>query len=227
MQRELSRQYSLKVLFRRGSNGQHFPGDIPSNETDLYILCVSDQAIAEVSEQIPAGKAPVVHVSGATPLTEIAPKHSSRGIWYPLMSFAQGDEPEFTSIPFCLEASDGETLDLLKGLCLSMKAGYYEVDSAQRKVLHLAAVMAQNFSNHLYQLAYEQMQTAGLDFSMMKPLLRQSVERLSSGPPRDLQTGPAVRHDELTIAAHRKMIEDPQVSEIYRLITQSIQKKHE
>ncbi|MGB0177774.1 MAG: Rossmann-like and DUF2520 domain-containing protein, partial [Owenweeksia sp.] len=225
MQRNLSKKFQVSVMARNGKARFSFPEEasqlIP--ETDLVLLCVSDSAVNEVSNSIPRTSKPIVHVSGATPMSSISAQHLHRGIWYPLMSFTSAQDPEFTSIPFCLEASDADTMALIKELTHSMGATSYEVDSEQRKALHLAAVLSQNFSNHLFQLAFEEMEKAGLDFKLIKPLLIQSVERLGSEMPKIMQTGPAVRNDQATISRHEAMINDPLTLEIYRLMTKSIQ----
>ncbi|HBF20148.1 MAG TPA: hypothetical protein DDW81_08615 [Cryomorphaceae bacterium] len=230
LQRNLSlHNYDIKVVTRDRGPSKSFQEKLASlkGTTDLIVICVSDQAIAEVSTFIGVGNAPVVHVSGATPLHHLSDKHAHRGIWYPLMSLAAGTNPTFTSIPFCLEATDEFTMQLLKQLTRAMGATAYEVDSEQRKVLHLAAVLAQNFSNHLYELAYLEMAKAGLDFELLKPLLLQSVSRLGKDHPAKMQTGPAVRKDQNTIHQHQKMISNQDTLEIYNIMTQSIQKRHD
>ncbi len=229
MERNLSSRFQVTLVSRDGKTGHAFPQALADliHKTSLVLLCVSDQAIKEVSEQIPHGKIRIVHVSGATPLEALSDKHPHRGIWYPLMSFTPDQYPDIKSIPFCLEATDEDTFKLLKELTLAVGARFHKVDSEQRKVVHLAAVLAQNFSNHLYELAFEEMKKAHLDFDLLKPLLLQSINRLNYNSPADMQTGPAVRKDELTIARHEKMITNPLTLEIYRLMTQSIQQKHD
>src|SRR5262250_199337 len=54
---------------------------------DLVLLCVPDQAIGDVAGRLPLGSW-VAHVSGATPLTSLAP-HTQRFGLHPLQTFTR------------------------------------------------------------------------------------------------------------------------------------------
>ena len=97
-------------------------------------------------------------------------------------------------------------------------------DSARRAKLHLAAVFACNFANHMYALGEQIARSAGLDFGVLKPLVRETAEKaLDAASPADVQTGPAVRHDLATQVRHLRLLgDDMQLKEIYSTISQHI-----
>ena len=189
---------------------------------DVILLCVADAAIGEVSNAIASSQCIVAHVSGATPLSAIAEKHKHRGVFYPLMSLKGNVGVEASEIPFCLEASDDETLATLKVLVEKLGAKWNLVSSEERTHLHLAAVLAHNFSNHLHYQAEQVMQNAGLDFRILLPLMQNALKNLQNSSPKDMQTGPAIRNDEVTIARHLNLLKDQNTIDIYKLLTQSI-----
>jgi predicted short-subunit dehydrogenase-like oxidoreductase (DUF2520 family) len=193
----------------------------------MSILCVKDDAIAPLSSELPSGAGLLVHCSGATPLETIDEKHARRGIWYPLMSIRKAQNPTIDQIPFCIEAQNSEDYALLEKLCELIGARSHQLNSTQRAYLHLAAVFANNFSQHLYHLSYRILKKENLDFSILKPLLHQQVLRLDQGDPAGAQTGPAVRKDQLTINKHLQLLDDPQLQELYQALSLSIMDTHE
>ena len=190
---------------------------------DLILVCVSDDVISRVSELITPFDGIVAHVSGATPLQQIDEKHAKRAVFYPLMSLKGNNAIDEKTIPFCVEATDAESLSSLSKLANELGAASYEIDSESRKSLHLAAVLSHNFSNHLFHKAKMVMDEAGLDFRILLPLLENALQSLKSIDPKDLQTGPAIRHDDVTLNRHLNMLKDSSTIDIYKLLTQSIQ----
>lgn len=190
---------------------------------ELILLCVSDDSIAAVSQSLSPFDGIVAHVSGATPLTNIDETHQKRAVFYPLMSLKGNNPIEAETIPFCLEATDGDTLYTLQNLVSKLGANAYSIDSEARKSLHLAAVLSHNFSNHLFHKAKMVMDEAGLDFRILLPLLENALQSLKSMDPKDLQTGPAMRNDEATLNRHLTMLHDQNSIDIYKLLTKSIQ----
>lgn len=193
------------------------------NHFDLILLCVNDTSIADVSEAIQETDTLIAHVSGATPLMAIAKKHSYRAVFYPLMSLKGASEIDAATIPFCLEANDKNALSALKEVVTALGAKWNLVNSEERTHLHLAAVLAHNFSNHLHYKAQEVMDSAGLDFRILLPLLENALKSLQHTPAKDMQTGPAIRQDETTINRHLDLLQDPTTIDIYKLLTKSIQ----
>lgn len=197
------------------------------NDYDMIILAVNDSAISAVSSILPGSDALIVHCSGALGISQIDGKHKRRGVFYPLMSLKGKLRIDPRTIPFCLEAENDEDMDFMADMVYRLGATYYAVDSDKRAYLHLAAVFAQNFTNHLYHLAKTTLQEVELDFKILTPLIENSVKKLASKDPENLQTGPAIRRDEVTIEKHLGLINDPLIADIYKLLTQSIQQTHD
>ncbi len=219
-----TRNFEVEIFSRSGHESQLLSEFLEqSSSFQLVLLCVTDDAIKNVSAALPAGDYLVAHVSGATDIEAIDPKHLHRAVFYPLMSLQSTSHIPIETIPFCLEADNAADLMLLKNLVMQLGAVSYEVNSLQRTHLHLAAVLAHNFSNHLFHIAFQVMQQQGLDFKMLLPLLRNLLLRLEEKPPRDLQTGPAVRGDVATQQRHLSLLNEPHHRQLYALLSQLIQ----
>ncbi|HBD26053.1 Rossmann-like and DUF2520 domain-containing protein [Flavobacterium sp.] len=191
-------------------------------EADLYIISVSDNAIAEVSSQLPFENRLVVHTSGSSELSILNDKNR-KGVFYPLQTFTKGKEIDFASIPICLEAENEADYQLLEkvGNCISQKV--VRINSEQRKNLHVAAVFVCNFVNHLYQIGNEICQENNVPFEVLHPLIQETAHKIMELSPNEAQTGPALRNDTKTIEKHLDFLENPKYKELYQLLTQSIQ----
>jgi predicted short-subunit dehydrogenase-like oxidoreductase (DUF2520 family) len=191
-------------------------------EADLYIIAVSDDAIASVSSQLPFENRLVVHTSGSAPLTSLNDKNR-KGVFYPLQTFTKGKAIDFKTIPFCLETQFENDYALLEKVAKSISDNVYKIDSHQRKALHIAAVFVNNFTNYLYQLGNDICQENHVPFDILKPLILETAEKLLTLSPKDAQTGPAKRNDISTIEAHESFLSNENQSTIYKILTQSIQ----
>lgn len=228
LQQSLSKEGVNVDLYARNPRPQErVLSSLDPRSYELILLCVSDDALAEVSRQIPASPALVAHVSGASSLNVLAEKHSRKAIWYPLMSMRADLQLPIEAIPLCLEASREEDLLWLEEWTRGLGGRAYRVNSEQRPFLHLAAVLAHNFSNQLYHLAYTTLQEQQLSLEILQPLLEQSLKSLGQGDPARQQTGPAMRGDRKTIQRHLELLPDEQSRQVYRIMTSSIQKTHE
>ncbi len=223
--------HQIKVTgYARNPSGSDKPMHLLAEKTDSYdliITAVSDSAINTVSSSIPKFNGLIAHCSGGLGIDEIDEKHSRKGVFYPLMSLKGKLKIDPRTIPFCLEAQNDEDFDLMAEVVHRLGATYYSVDSEKRAYLHLAAVFAQNFTNHMYHIAKSTLQEVELDFKILTPLIENAVKKLASKEPEKLQTGPAIRRDELTIEKHLGLIKDTLIADIYKLLTQSIQQTHD
>ena len=189
---------------------------------DVYIIAVSDDAIAEVSSQLPFENQLVVHTSGTVPLTTLESKNR-RGVFYPLQTFSKDKAVNFKTIPICLEAENEKDLQTLNQIASTISDAVYQINSEQRKALHVAAVFVNNFVNHLYQMGNEICDNNNVPFEILKPLIQETANKIVSLSPKEAQTGPAKRNDLTTIEAHQQFLTDENLSTIYTLLTQSIQ----
>ncbi len=193
-------------------------------EADVYLLAVSDAAVQDVSHQLPFSGRLVAHTSGTLPL-EALDGRNRRGVWYPLQTFSRAKAVDFEAIPICLEAEYASDLEVLTKLARALSQHVYTLKAEQRQALHVAAVFACNFTNHLYAQAARICDDHQLDFDMLKPLIRETADKVMTLAPAAAQTGPAKRHDEVTLAAHRRFLGNGSSAELYDILTQSIQRE--
>lgn len=190
-------------------------------EADLYILAVSDNAIAEVSSKLPFANRLVVHTSGTMPMTLLDAKNR-RGVLYPLQTFSKTKNIDFKKVPLCIEAENEVDLKLLQELAANWVNNSYIISSEQRKALHVAAVFVNNFVNHLYKIGNDICVDNNMSFEILKPLIMETADKINYLSPTNAQTGPAKREDTITINEHLKFISNDNQKEIYKLLTQSI-----
>lgn len=194
-------------------------------DADVYILAVSDDAISELSSQLPFENKLVLHTSGSVSVYDIDKKHK-RGVFYPLQTFSKEAEIDFKNVPICSETIDKKNYPIIKDLALAIGSPIKRVNSDQRKVLHLAAVFVNNFTNQLYRIGHEITESQGAEFDLLKPLILETAKKIQDLSPFKAQTGPAKRYDKKTIRKHLKLLEDQHHEDIYQLLTNSIQRTH-
>lgn len=195
---------------------------------DIYIISVSDSAIKEVSSMIDAGDGIVVHTSGSCGTDELAGTINNKGVLYPLQTFTKGRKLNLRGIPLFIEADGQEILGEIRIFAKELSEKVYDSNAEDRRKLHIGAVLTCNFVNHLYTLGYDFMESNGLNYEVLKPLIGETAAKMNdySGSPADLQTGPAVREDTEVINKHLEILgNDAQLKHIYETITTSIIKK--
>lgn len=193
-------------------------------DADIVLICVADTAVAEVSAQVPKDLFQV-HTSGAVAMDALVSKR--KGVFYPLQTFTTGLPVNLAGVPLCLEASHGSDLDLLEGIGGRLNMDCRRITSAQRGSIHLAAVLACNFSNALYSLANDVLQADGMSLDLLAPLLKVTLQKALDVGPTDAQTGPARRNDQAVLAAHIDALKDqPHTQGVYQLLTQLILKRY-
>ena len=193
----------------------------------VYLLAVPDAAVPALATAgaWPAG-AVVAHLAGALPLTGLAlPGGVGGGVLYPLQTFSPGRAIDWPAVPLFVEGSSPAAETRLLALAHRLSRRVARLDSAQRLRLHLGAVWASNFTNHLLGVAQVLLAEAGLPFELLHPLVRETVDKALAAPaPFGVQTGPAVRHDAPTLAAHAAALAThPAWQGLYAELTASIQ----
>ncbi|TVZ23471.1 putative short-subunit dehydrogenase-like oxidoreductase (DUF2520 family) [Dokdonia sp. Hel_I_63] len=189
---------------------------------DVTIITVSDDAIKSISEQIPFDNSLVVHTSGFTAMSTLSRKHN-KGVFYPLQSFSKEDTSiDFTEIPILIEAGDPKDEKTLKTLAAIISNNVQVINSKQRRQLHLAAVFANNFTNHCYTIAQELCDVHGVPFDTLYPLIQKTTEKALQQGPKNSQTGPAKRDDKQVIDQQIKLLTDPDHTAVYKNITKAI-----
>ena len=193
---------------------------------DIYIISVKDDAIVNVVSSIPENGALWVHTSGSIPMTVFEGRRQRYGVFYPMQSFSKQIATDFTEVPFFIEAvNDGVALEI-EALAQRLSQRVFHATSEQRRRLHIAAVFACNFANHLWTLADDVLRDAELPFDVMLPLISTTVDKLKRLSPAESQTGPAMRRDHRVMQSHMAML-DKDKALIYKTLSDNIMKRHE
>ena len=192
-----------------------------NKEVDCFIVCVND--IVSVLKGFHFKDKLVVHTSGSVGMS-VFNGFEKCGVFYPLQTFSKENPIAFDEVPLCIEGNSKEVVDELVELGKILSNKVVELNSQQREVLHLAAVFACNFSNYMYQVADELTTKNKIDFSILLPLINETANKIKKQSPKEAQTGPAKRNDQKTIDKHLAMLENNPNKELYRLITELIQK---
>ena len=212
----------IEMISSRGDLSAKLERKINKNgESDIYIIAVADDVIASVSQSLKNTNKIIAHTSGSVAM-DVLPLGHRIGVFYPLQTFTKDREIDFQSVPLCIEASKREDLELLKKLASAVSTSVHEVNSEQRKSLHLAAVFVNNFTNHIYQIGNEICTQNELSFDILKPLIAETAHKISALAPIDAQTGPAKREDRKTISKQLDQLENENHKEIYKTLTASI-----
>ena len=195
-------------------------------DADVYLFALKDQALETVIRAVPANNGLWLHTSGSMPMQVFAGYTERYGVLYPLQTFSKSREISFQGIPLFIECHREEDKNFLEDLARRLSGKVCELSSEKRRSLHLAAVFACNFTNHIYALAEEILAKEGLSRDYLFPLIDETAAKVHELPAQEAQTGPAIRYDENIINKHLGMLaDDPDVQTLYRLLSQSIHKK--
>jgi len=192
-------------------------------ETDVFIIAVKDDAINTLAKELAIFHKLILHTSGSTSMATLLKYTSKAGVFYPLQTFSSSKELDFWGVPLCIEGSDEAILSEIKELAQTVSNHVKEVNSANRRILHLAAVFACNFPNYLYAVAQQVLEQHQLPFDLLRPLIMETAEKVQQQLPADVQTGPAVRNDVNSMNKHLELLKNsPVLQQIYELLSQGI-----
>ncbi len=186
---------------------------------DLVLVCVNDNSVLEVVKQIPS-TFKIAYTSGSIELSSL-PEIENIGVFYPLQTFSKSKELNLKEVPFFIEGSNEEFVSELIELASLISLNVSKANSIERKKMHLAAVFVNNFSNHLAFLAKEYLDENNLNWEYLKPLMIETVNKLSEVSPYEGQTGPARRNDTKVIESHLSELSGT-TKEIYQVLSTSI-----
>ena len=194
-----------------------------NQESDMYIIAVSDDAVSAVSSALSLNEKIVVHTSGSVSADVLNHASKNVGVLYPLQSLRK-DTNYFPSIPFLIDGNNKTTLETIRDIAGTISRNVTEANDGMRLHYHLSAVAVSNFTNHLFALTKQYAVSNNIEFNLLLPLIEEIVNRLHHYEPAAMQTGPAARGDETTIKKHLALLEKfPQLKHIYEAMSQSIQ----
>lgn len=198
--------------------------DFSKSPSEIFIIAVLDDVLEQVvQELVLPDDAIIVHTSGANSIGELEYSASENmGVFYPLQTFSKSKQIDMEVVPIFIEAENEYTESVLAKMAKSISKKVLSASYQQRLVLHLSAVFANNFTNHCLRMAQDLMEHHELNFDLLKPLIAETLNKGIQIGPRNAQTGPAKRHDFLTLDKHLEIIEDEEMAELYRFISQHI-----
>jgi predicted short-subunit dehydrogenase-like oxidoreductase (DUF2520 family) len=192
-------------------------------DADLYIYAVSDDALESLVSLNIAPQAMHVHTAGSVAMDIFKGYKKHYGVLYPLQSLSKDKTVDFQQVPLLLEASDEVVKQALDVLAKEISGQVHHYNTEQRLKIHLAAVFANNFVNHLFHIASDIMESSDIDFNLLKPLIKETIEKISHLSPAEAQTGPAKRNDQKIMKQHMEMLKDqPKLQNLYRELSQMI-----
>lgn len=189
---------------------------------DLYLIAVADDAISAVVEATKDVDTGIwAHTSGSGPMDVFRGRKTNFGVFYPLQTLSKTKPVDIGKVPFLIEGDSESTSGRLFELASRLSSDVKTADSDMRRKLHVAAVFACNFANFMWIQADDILHQSGLDISILRPLLSETLVKISEVAPIDGQTGPARRGDMATIERHLAMLR-PDQAEIYDFLSRRI-----
>ncbi|MGC4128945.1 MAG: DUF2520 domain-containing protein [Bergeyella sp.] len=196
------------------------------DDADFYIISVSDKAIEGVSSQIKKKEALVAHTSGSVSRNALKGDYR-KAVFYPLQTFSKVKNLDYSEIPFFIDAENDSDKEILKNLARKISDKVLSADDEKRKYIHLTAVFACNFVNHLFSRAKEISDSQDIPFEYFLPLIDETTKKIHEIEPKNAQTGPAVRNDLKVLSLHESLITDEEQLKIYQTMNESIKKMYE
>lgn len=189
--------------------------DIP-RDADLYIFALTDTALESVWQEMPPTGGVWIHVSGSTPLDSLTKYHADGAVLYPLQTFSRNRDIEWKHVPLYYEGHEEARL-----LAEALSTHTAFASSEGRRKLHLAAVLACNYSNYLVTLAEEYLSAEGFESKTLLPLLRETFQKLEALPASEAQTGPAIRGDRTIVEQHKDLLSGDTLA-VYTLLAEQL-----
>jgi predicted short-subunit dehydrogenase-like oxidoreductase (DUF2520 family) len=199
--------------------------DFSTSKSRLFIIATTDDAIQDIARDvILPDDATLVHTSGSQPLSLLQfAAAANTGVLYPLQTFSKAKRVDFKTVPIFIESSNEDGERILIALAKTISGKVKRVTSGERQALHVAAVFASNFPNHMLTIARKILRDNSLDFEVLKPLILETINKSLVLGPEQAQTGPAIRNDLEVLDHHVEFLKDDErVAEIYRIISQHI-----
>jgi predicted short-subunit dehydrogenase-like oxidoreductase (DUF2520 family) len=215
-----ARELALRLHCKWTTSLEEIRGD-----ANLYIFSVKDSVLEEVVRQVSPNEGLWIHTSGSMPISLFEGHAEHYGVLYPLQTFSKARSVDFTYIPIFLEANNQQTSALLKWIGDSLSVNVRFLSTEKRRYLHLAAVFACNFTNHIYSIADKILSEQEIPGNVLLPLIDETAAKIHDMAPAEAQTGPAVRFDENVMDKQLALIDDEDIKTLYRLISNDIHKE--
>jgi len=193
------------------------------DNADLYLFAVSDSAVISILQSYNWQNKLLAHTAGSLPIDIFQPFSENYGVFYPLQSFTKGRNFELKKVPFLIEGNNTTSEEILLRFAKKVSKKTICMKSEQRTAIHLAAVFASNFSNHMYSIASEILSKNNIPFNILNSLIEETTNKAIQTSPITAQTGPARRNNTEILQKHIDMLaSEPDWQKIYTFASESI-----
>jgi predicted short-subunit dehydrogenase-like oxidoreductase (DUF2520 family) len=197
------------------------------SNADIYIYAINDNSLLKLLKKFELPDAIHIHTSGSLSISIFDGYAKKYGVLYPLQTFSKNRAVDFTNVPILIEACNSEIESDIYNFSKLISPKIYSITSEQRSKIHLAAVFACNFTNYMYDIAFDIVSKSGIGFEILQPLILETADKIKTLTPKDAQTGPAVRYDQNIIKKHLSLLNrSNDKKEIYKLLSKSINDRH-
>ena len=197
------------------------------SDAEAVILAVPDDTLRQLADSLKLPHQTVIHTAGSVPASVLSGVSQQHACIWSIYSIQKEKIPTHRNIPMVVSSQDAKTLELAQNLAKDISDVVYMLDDTQKSWAHLGAVIVNNFSNHLMVVCEQLMQDHHIPFEIFRPIIQDTVEKLSQRSPKTLQSGPAIRGDEQTIKAQMDMLAAyPMFARLYEMLSRSIQEIH-
>ncbi len=202
--------------------GTSIRADVPGN-ADFYIVCVPDSVVENVVRNFSGLKGIWLHTAGALSMDLFKGLQTRSGVLYPLQTLSRKRKVDLSDTPFLVEGSSPEVTASIVDLANCISENVQEINSDTRRIIHLAAVFANNFTNHMVHIGQQILQENQMDLKLLDPILEETIRKVKLEGAKDAQTGPALRNDRETMQKHIELLKNhPEWEKIYTFISRDI-----
>ena len=193
-------------------------------DADIYIFALKDDILQSVIEKMPANNGLWIHTAGSVNINIFNGFTERYGVIYPMQTLSVKRIMDFSKVPLFIEGNTSIMENEVRDIAAALSHNVTCMNSEKRRYLHLAAVFACNFSNHMYVLATQilKKRDIGIDHRILQPLIDETASKLYSMSPQEAQTGPAIRYDRNIIDRHLSMLDDENIRNLYITISECI-----
>lgn len=220
--KHIAADHNVSVFSRNRKEGVRPLDNFDPSEYNFALLTVPDDLISKVANSIDESDCIIVHTSGSRPLFDLA-KHKKTGVIYPLQTFSLEKEIDFNSFSIFIEGTS-EVEEEIASFVKSFSSDVRLANSTHRAKIHLAAVFACNFTNHMYAISDSILDSVDMSFVDLQHLAQETLNKAASISPSKAQTGPAIRNDIKTMSSQLNLIDSEESRKIYELISKDIRK---
>ena len=166
--------FCIKQVYSRSENSTKSLADLldcnyttdiqnVSPDADIYVFSINDDILPEIITKMPTKGGLWIHTAGSINIDIFQKYTESYGVIYPMQTFSKLRETDFSKIPLFVEGNTKDIENNIFNIASMLSNNVTLMTSEKRKYLHLAAVFACNFSNHMYLLASQILEKQGVD----------------------------------------------------------------